>query len=55
MKLIRVFKRSDDGVSPWFRFKPGEIIDCEGFPPVFEYREVPDPDHQSSLDYFKGV
>lgn len=46
---------------PAFRFSPGEIIDIEDDTEkcfrylILEPRVVPDPDHQSSLDYLKGV
>jgi hypothetical protein len=59
MKMVRVIQKYDNGfetihLRPWV---PGMIIDCDDPKDVtvIEVPEVPDSDHQSSLDYLKGV
>jgi hypothetical protein len=55
MKMVKIHGKPTDPVEI-IRYHPGMLIPFEqdGIP-WFEFFEVPDPDHQSSLDYFEGI
>lgn len=54
VRLIR--KRRDDGVPvvEFIRYRPGQILEVEDeF--IFKYEFIEVTEHQSSLDYLRGV
>jgi hypothetical protein len=58
MRYQPIYFRRTDTVIPLRPIRPGEIIPIEDINDAFNFLElriVPDPDHQSSLDYLKGV
>ena len=53
-----VYLKRIEGSAPKLVFRPGQVIDCidpENIIRVIDVKAVPDPMHQSSLDYLKGV
>lgn len=53
----RVPRDGSDGITVPVECFPGQIVKCDDPTDVkfFYKKPVPDPDHQSSLDYLKGV
>jgi hypothetical protein len=56
MKMVRIFY--PDREIETKRYYPGQILEFgpdDGELPWFLLFEVPDPAHQSALDYFEGI